>query len=210
MGPGIAVIGLNGSGKSTLAHALADALGLFEMDVEDYYFPEQRRSRRELLEHKARIDTGYLRAQPFSASRTGEEVQAALLSDIKAHPGFVLSCVELRWDAELLAAIDLVFFLRTPVDVRRARMKDRDVRRFGARVLPGGDMYEQQLAFYEKAAARRGEDVEESAAALSCPVIYLDGTKPLFELADCAAAHIRRLQAARSGQEDRENREDCR
>ena len=42
---GIAIVGLNGSGKSTLGHALAKELGYFEIDVEDYYFPEQKESR---------------------------------------------------------------------------------------------------------------------------------------------------------------------
>ena len=37
---GISLFGLNGSGKSTLAHALVKQTGYFEMDVEDYYFPE--------------------------------------------------------------------------------------------------------------------------------------------------------------------------
>ena len=37
---GIAIMGLNGCGKSTLAHAIAKRLDFYEMDVEDYYFPE--------------------------------------------------------------------------------------------------------------------------------------------------------------------------
>ena len=50
MGRGIALVGLNGSGKSTLGHALAKELGYFEIDVEDYYFPEQKESRQAALE----------------------------------------------------------------------------------------------------------------------------------------------------------------
>ena len=47
---GIAIVGLNGSGKSTLGHMLAKETGYHEMDVEDYFFPEQRESRRNALE----------------------------------------------------------------------------------------------------------------------------------------------------------------
>ena len=43
---GIAIFGLNGAGKSTLTHALAKELKFYEMDVEDYYFPEQKESRK--------------------------------------------------------------------------------------------------------------------------------------------------------------------
>ena len=42
---GIAIMGLNGCGKSTLAHTIAKRLDFYEMDVEDYYFPEQKNSR---------------------------------------------------------------------------------------------------------------------------------------------------------------------
>ena len=41
---GISLFGPNGSGKSTLVHALEKRIDYFEMDVEDYYFPEQRKS----------------------------------------------------------------------------------------------------------------------------------------------------------------------
>ena len=54
---GIAIFGLNGGGKSTLTHALAKQTGYFEMDAEDYYFPEQRASRIWALENDSIIDT---------------------------------------------------------------------------------------------------------------------------------------------------------
>ena len=83
---GIAIFGLNGGGKSTLAHALAKQINYFEMDVEDYYFPEQKASRKWALENNSMIDTEYLGELPFSISRTKQEVQTAILEDIKAHP----------------------------------------------------------------------------------------------------------------------------
>ena len=52
---GIAIMGLNGCGKSTLAHEIARKIGFYEMDVEDYYFPEQKYSRQAVLEHKHNV-----------------------------------------------------------------------------------------------------------------------------------------------------------
>lgn len=49
---GIAIMGLNGCGKSTLAHTIAKRLDFYEMDVEDYYFPEQKNSRQAVLEQQ--------------------------------------------------------------------------------------------------------------------------------------------------------------
>ena len=52
---GIAIMGLNGCGKSTLAHALSKALGFYEMDVEDYYFPHQKASRHMALQESTTL-----------------------------------------------------------------------------------------------------------------------------------------------------------
>lgn len=57
---GIAIMGLNGCGKSTLAHEISKRLNYFEMDVEDYYFPEQRESRKAILEHQYDVECEYL------------------------------------------------------------------------------------------------------------------------------------------------------
>ena len=57
MQEGIAIVGLNGSGKSTLGHALAKALNYYEIDVEDYYFPEQQESRKEYQKDRLQCDS---------------------------------------------------------------------------------------------------------------------------------------------------------
>ena len=56
----IAIVGLNGSGKSTLGHALAKTLNYYEIDVEDYYFPEQQESRKAALEGYYGVNCDYL------------------------------------------------------------------------------------------------------------------------------------------------------
>ena len=71
MTQGIAIFGLNGSGKSTLAHALAKKIRYFEMDVEDYYFPEQSASRKWTLENDSVTETFHLGPLPFSVSKSG-------------------------------------------------------------------------------------------------------------------------------------------
>lgn len=56
---GIAIMGLNGCGKSTLAHTIAKRLDFYEMDVEDYYFPEQKNSRQAVLEQQYDVKCEY-------------------------------------------------------------------------------------------------------------------------------------------------------
>ncbi len=173
---GIAIFGLNGGGKSTLTHALAKQIGYFEMDVEDYYFPEQRESRKLALENNSIIDTEHLGELPFSTPRTKSEVQTAIMENIKAHPKFILSGVTMNWNDEILSCIDIAFWVQTPLEERLKRIQAREEKRFGARVLDGGDMFSQQMEFRKVVKNRDAIAVEECAMKLGCPVIVIDGT----------------------------------
>lgn len=181
---GIAVFGLNGGGKSTLAHELAKRTGYYEMDVEDYYFPQQRESRKRALENSGMTDTADSGELPFSNARTKQEVQAAILEDIKAHPKFILSGVTMDWCEEILARIDIAFWIQTPLEERLKRIQAREEKRFGKRVLAGGDMYTQQMEFRKIVENRDPKAVGESAKRLACPVILLDGTLSVEQNAD--------------------------
>ncbi len=173
---GIAVFGLNGGGKSTLTHALAKQIGYFEMDVEDYYFPQQRESRKWALENRSVIDNDQSDELPFSNPRTKSEVQTAILENIKIHPRFIISGVTMNWCDEILSSIDIAFCVQTPLEERLKRIQAREEKRFGARVLDGGDMYEQQMEFREMVKNRNLNEVEECTTKLGCPVIVIDGT----------------------------------
>lgn len=144
---GIAIFGLNGGGKSTLVHALAKQTGYFEMDVEDYYFPEQKKSRKWALDKSGIVDTEHLGELPFSNPRAKDEVQTAIMEDILAHLQSILSGVTMKWNDDILSHIDIVFLMQTPLEERLKRIQEREEKRFGARVLPGGDMYMQQVEF---------------------------------------------------------------
>ena len=176
---GIAIFGLNGAGKSTLTHALAKELNFYEMDVEDYYFPEQRNSRKQALEQAEVIDTGSADELPYSNSRSKEEVQEALLEDVKAHPDFILAGVNLNWCEEILSNIEIAFWVKVPLALRLERIQQREEKRFGARTLTGGDMYEQQKEFRKVVAGREEKSLEECVQKLKCPVVVLDGTLPV-------------------------------
>jgi len=181
MPQGILLCGLNGSGKSTLNHALTLVIGYTELDAEDYYFPSQKVSRIAALENDRNADIPSGGKIPFTDPVPKEEVQRAILADIEKTPKFILSGVKADWDPEILARIAVVFHIITPPDVRTERITDREIRRFGSRVLPGGDMYEGQEQFRRFAAGREESAVTDSFAGLHCPVIPLDGTRPVTE-----------------------------
>lgn len=173
---GIAIIGLNGAGKSTLAHVLAKKLHYFEIDVEDYYFPEQRSSRINALERRTSADVSFI---PYLSPRAKSEVEFAIRKDINCNPQFVLSGVSLNWSESILSQIDIVFYLHVPLSERLRRIRSREAQRFGSRILPGGDMYEQHNEFLNKIENRSEQEITRSLENLSCPVVNVEEILPL-------------------------------
>lgn len=158
---GIVICGLNGCGKSTLGSAVAKALDCRRMDVEDYYFLPS--------------------PIPYSVSRTKEEVRLLMLNDIQAEPRFVLASVRADWGEEINSHYALAVVLSAPKETRLRRIQNREIEKFQSRVLPNGDMYEQQRRFSEMAASRTEEMVEESLAPIACSVLRLDAEASVEE-----------------------------
>ena len=128
---GIAIVGLNGSGKSTLAHKLAKKINYYEIDVEDYYFPEQKTSRQNALEGNYSGKHECIGDLPYSLPRSKSEVEYAILKDIKEHAKFILSGVAMNWDEKVLSKIKIAFWLKTPTSERVRRVKEREEKHWG-------------------------------------------------------------------------------
>ena len=165
---GICVCGLNGSGKTTLAGALAKELSFMHLDVEQYYFTSTD--------------------NPYSSSRTREEVEQLLLEDIRQNPCFVFSAVNGNMSPEINETFALVVYLDVPVDIRMKRIRQRAIDKFGDRVFPGGDMHEQEERFFAYAKKRTPEKIEDWLKTLSCKVVCLDGTRPIKESVEAIKA----------------------
>ncbi len=69
-------------------------------------------------------------------------------------------------------------------------MKERSYQKFGDRMLPGGDLYEQEEAFFQKAAGRTERYVAEWVEPVDCPVIRVDGTKAVGANVEYVAGQI--------------------
>lgn len=161
-GNGIIIMGLNGSGKSTICRELSELLNYRRMDVEDYYF----------------LDSDI----PYTKSRTREEVKLLMLDDMKNYHNYILSSVGCNWDSEIVSTYKLAVLLYAPLQVRLDRIKQREITRFGNRVLDGGDMYESQKRFYDMVVSRSAEDIRQQAYSLTCPVLEIDATQPVKEI----------------------------
>ncbi len=163
MGTGIIVCGLNGTGKSTLGKALAEKLHFYFIDNEDLYFPK--------------IDPAYIYASP----RTREEVEKLLLNEIEKHENFVFASVKGDYGETIYPFFQYAVLIDVPKDIRMKRVKNRSFQKFGNRMLLGGDLYEQEERFFDSVKSRAENTVEKWIQSLNCPIIRIDGTKPIEE-----------------------------
>ncbi len=163
MQTGILVCGLNGSGKSTLGKTLAEALGYTFMDNEDLFF--------------AKSDPNYF----FASPRSRAEAEKLLAEAVQVHPRFVFAAVLGDYGEEVMARYRCAVWVETPRETRLQRVRQRSFQRFGERMLPGGDLYAQEASFFETVAARPEQYVAQWIPSLRCPVLRVDGTRPVSE-----------------------------
>ncbi len=99
--------------------------------------------------------------------------------EISGHENFVLAAVKGDYGERVCEFFTLAVLVSVPKDIRMERVKERSFGKFGARMLPGGDLYESENRFFELVRSRSEDTVENWAGCLSCPVLRVDGTKPL-------------------------------
>lgn len=172
MGTGIIVCGLNGAGKSTLGRALAKELQFRFIDNEDLYFPKN--------------NPQYL----FASPRSHEEVEELLLREIQTHENFVFASVKGDYGEVVSSHFRYAVLIEVPKEIRMQRVRERSFQKFGERMLPGGDLYETEEAFFAYVGSRAENTVEEWLKTLHCPILRVDGTKPIEENVRCIAMEI--------------------
>ncbi len=144
-----------------MGRALAEKLHFYFIDNEDLFFPK--------------TDPNYIYASP----RTREEAEKLLFQKMKAYENFVFASVKGDYGEEIYPFLQYVILLDVPKDIRMQRIKNRSFQKFGNRMLPGGDLYDQEKRFFEFVQSKEENTVEEWVQLLSCPIIRIDGTKPI-------------------------------
>jgi len=107
----IHITGASGSGTTTLGCALASRLGYTFLDADDYFWETTK--------------------PPFQTKRTKED-RLRMVADAIAHsPSFVLSGSICGWGQALEDCFDLIVYLYVPAPVRLARLREREMSRYG-------------------------------------------------------------------------------
>ena len=158
---GILICGLNGAGKSTLGKMLAGRIGYEFIDNEDLYFPK--------------TDAEYAFSDPVSK----EEAIRLLEEKIGGNPGFVFAAVKGDYGDKLMASLDYIVLMDVPKQIRSQRVRNRSFSRFGERILPGGDLYDKEAAWFSLADSRPEDYTAQWLETVDCPVIRIDGTLPV-------------------------------
>ncbi len=170
---GIIVCGLNGSGKSTLGKALAKKLQIHFIDAEDLFFPKS--------------DPQYIYATP----RTHKEVEQLLWNEIMAHENYVFAAVKGDYGERIYPYFNYAVLIDVPKDIRMQRVKNRSFQKFGKRMQSGGDLYEIEERFFELVESRPEDFVENWLEQLNCPILRVDGTKPIDQNVDYIIGQIK-------------------
>lgn len=148
---------------------MAARIGGLHLDTDDFYWEP--------------TDPPYVTARPV-------EQRIALLEAAMAdRESWVISGSMMGWGEVFVPRLDLAVFLRVPSDVRMARLLERERRRYGAQIEPGGAMHAAHLEFVEWARKYEqpgftGRSLERHRAwlaALPCPVVEIAGTPSVEE-----------------------------
>ena len=166
MGIGIMVCGLNGCGKSTLGKALAEELGFHFIDNEYLFFS------------RTAIDA------PYTNPRSREEAQNLFAQEVCKHKNFVFASVTGDYADDINNLYQYAILIDVPKKVRMQRVRNRSFKKFGNRMLQGGDLYESEEAFFEYIEKRPEDHVQKWVESLNCPIIRVDGTKSIEENID--------------------------
>lgn len=160
------IVGASGTGTTTLGRALAAEWSVPHADVDDYFWEPSEPAYTIKRDPQARLDLMERIFLPRSA--------------------WVLSGSVLAWGDALIPSLDTVIFVTVEPDVRLARLRQREARRYGSRIEAGGDRQESFADFLDWAAGyddpgfagRSLTGHEIWLAQLPCPVLRLDGAEP--------------------------------
>lgn len=164
------ILGASGTGTSTLGRALSTAWSVPHADTDDYFW----------------VPT----TPAYTTKREPAERLRLMREVFVGRDAWVLSGSLMGWGDPLTELFDAVVFLTVDPETRLARLRAREVQRYGARIDPGGDLEAGHREFMDW--ARQYEDPaftgrsrarhERWLESVPCPVLRLEGSLPVLDL----------------------------
>ena len=182
----IHIFGAAGSGTTTLGKKICKELGYTFMDTDDYF---------------------WMPTDPkFTQKRPAEKRIELMTKEISQSDNVVISGSLTDWGDVLISYFTLAVRIEMEQGLRIKRLNQREKERFGSRIEPGGDMYQQHLNFVEWAKSydhggmnqRSKAKHDEWQKLLLCEILYLNG-------ADAIEDNFTKVQQALAIQADKCN-----
>ena len=166
----IHITGASGAGTTTLAKTICDRFGHVHFDTDDFYWEPTD--------------------PPVTQKRAVDQCQRLLAEAIDSAEKCVISGSLTEWGDVFVPRFGLIIYVFAPAEIRLQRLQAREHRRFGKRILPGGDMFEAHQAFLQWANQYDSGSVDMRSAAhhrawlkrAPCPVVRVDGIAPAEEM----------------------------
>ena len=89
--------------------------------------------------------------EPYTSPRSEEEVERLLMSEVVEHPNFIFAAVRGNYGKEIIPMYNYVVVIEVPKEIRSQRVRNRSFQKFGKRMQMGGDLHEQEEAFFRMA-----------------------------------------------------------
>ena len=170
----IHIFGAPGAGVTTLGKALAERLGFSHFDTDDYYW-----------------FTGD--PLPYKRKRNPDHRRQLLGHDLSVSDGWVLSGSLCGWGDVFIPRFDAAIYLWLPAETRVERIREREIRRYGAeRLAQGGELHLVFEKFIAWALAYDGNDGNIRSRQnellwleqLPCPSFKIETDLPLDQRCD--------------------------
>ena len=178
----IHLMGASGSGVTTLGRALAGRLALPHHDSDDYFW----------------LPT----APPYQTTRPAADRLRLMREMFLPRLDWVLSGTVTGWGDELVPLFDLVIFVTTPSELRLQRLRAREAAHFGAdAVAPGAGVTGRRSRSSTGprttkpviATAAASQKMRRGSRGLPCPLVRVDGARPVAELVEQLCSDVARL-----------------
>ena len=157
----IHIFGASGSGTTTIAKNICERINYKHFDSDSYLWLSTEK--------------------PFTVTRPKEEYLSLMGDDLNNNEQWILSGhVSFGFVDIYLPLYDLIVFVYVPVDIRIERIKKREYERYGKKILPGGDRYENYNEFikyalsYDTSSGGRSLIKHEKwLRGVNCPVLRI-------------------------------------
>lgn len=168
----IHIFGAAGAGTTTLGSLLARRLNIPHFDTDEYFW----------------IKT----AIPYTEKREVNQRIELLNAALQKYKSWILFGSLCGWGDFTIPMFTLVVFLWIPGELRMARLKEREIKRYGLEALsPGGWFYKNHQEFMEWASqydlpgtdTRKRELHEQWMSKLPCRILRLEQSRSVEELA---------------------------